>query len=572
MRDRRNTNLSISSTDSTNSAVSSRSARDGFNEKRHSSPPPPSPTLPAPAIGRLKVQPIWRRSTALKLVLLCIAVFVLCRNIVRQWSENRVGQLVEQTEGQTEWVAGNDLPGEPTALVVADPTGTSKWTISIPHNWTFPLPSRYYKDMCTQGNALRNSMNVDGGRRGSSHWWRKSGYFSKDHTFLDVTDAEDVGALPKPKDAVSNVCERSMTFLLESDDASFGQTLLRLWLSYGLAKEEGRAFFLDDSRWAWGRYTSYFAPIARPECARPPAHHIVPCPHSAKHLVVSSATTPWTFGSPFQKEFQGHHKHGLASQRRIFELIRRGYEALFHLTGEDALYADSRIAKFKDDAERSNGLLVGMQIRRGDLHPFEYQYNGDYLPLERYADAARSLLQSQRGASSDIRYRSPEDFARSPLILASDDPDILEDPELIQAASPLVIQKAQTRIQLATKATLDLTSPVRPLREPGSAYVKHMDENTGWEGGFYSALFFSLGGAKAGDNQTLPEQALRLRNLVGRAYLLDLAVLSESDGVVCAVSSATCRALAVMMGWNAVVQGRFVNVDDHRAWSWDSQR
>ena len=63
-----------------------------------------------------------------------------------------------------------------------------------------------------------------------------------------------------------------------------------------------------------------------------------------------------------------------------------------------------------------------------------------------------------------------------------------------------------------------------------------------------------------------------MRELVGRAYLLDLAVLGESDGVVCGISSATCRLLGVMLGWDAVKEGKWVNVDDGRAWSWDGRR
>jgi hypothetical protein len=59
--------------------------------------------------------------------------------------------------------------------------------------------------------------------------------------------------------------------------------------------------------------------------------------------------------------------------------------------------------------------------------------------------------------------------------------------------------------------------------------------------------------------------------LIGRGYLLDLAVLGASDGVVCAVGSSACRLVGVMMGWEAVSEGRWVNVDDGRGWSWDGR-
>ncbi|KAI5358617.1 hypothetical protein Slin14017_G109000 [Septoria linicola] len=569
MRDRRNTILSMSSTDSTDSAAT-RSSNDGWNEKKHDELPD-SPTLPLPATTKENwSRPRTGKAMAAKIVLAVVGVVMLWRYWCGAWmySMPQTVQTAAQTQSQAdmEWIAANALPDEPTALVVADPVGTSKWTISIPHNFTFPLRSQYYKDMCSQGDTMREGLSNDPDHSGGNHWWRRHGYFAKDQTYLDVAEAEKLGALPKSKVDFTNVCESSMTFVLDEEEASFGRSLLLLWMSYGLAKQEGRSFFIDDSRWAWGKFSSYFLPPPAPKCLRPPPHQIVPCPRSARHVVVSSTTAPWTFGPSFEKEFQGRHKHGLSSDRRIFEVARSGYEALFKLTGEDALYAASRIAKLKDDAAAHHGSVVGMQIRRGDVHPFEYEYSRDYLPLERYASGARSLLQSCHGKASDL---NDLEYIGSPLVLASDDPGVINSAELQQAIAPFSIQRAQERIQLATKDTLDQSLPKKPVRAPGSAYVKHVDENTGWEGGFFSGLFFSLGGAKAGSQN---DQAVQLRQFVGRAYLLDLAVLGASDGVVCAVSSATCRAAAVVMGWDAVKAGKWVNIDDGRSWSWNGRR
>lgn len=461
----------------------------------------------------------------------------------------------EHINTSTELIAGDALPNEPTALVVEESAGVSKWTVWIPHNHTFPLPSQNYVDMCEQSALLRSGILTSARSTGMKSWRRREGYYVKDKTFLDIADAERVKALPK-SEISETVCPTSLTFVLDAEDASFGKSLILLWMSYGLAKKEGRAFFVDSTRWAWGNYGTYFSPPPDPKCSRPPMHHIVPCPHDARHLVVSSATAPFTFGSSFEQEFRDTRKHGLASRSRIFNLIRTGYEALFVLTGEDALYAQSRVAKLKDDAGSNH--MIAAQIRRGDNHPFEYQYHYSYLPLERYLNGAATLRSRlDPGIPSSLKTQ---------LLIACDDPDILRSPELRQADSdPFNIHRAQERIQLATKENLDQSSPVQPLRDPGSAYVKHVEENSGWEGGFYSALFFSLGGASH-------EQAMRLRQLVGRAYVLDLAVLGESDGVVCASSSAGCRLLAVALGWDAVKDGRWRNVDDGRSWSWDGQR
>lgn len=96
-------------------------------------------------------------------------------------------------------------------------------------------------------------------------------YYHVDPYFVDVQEAEDYGMLPRTsttgwestksgedgsiigesKDGLvdKEICEKSMTFIMESSDAGLGQTLLMLWMAYGLAQKEERAFFVDDSRW-----------------------------------------------------------------------------------------------------------------------------------------------------------------------------------------------------------------------------------------------------------------------------------------------------------------------------------
>lgn len=68
----------------------------------------------------------------------------------------------------------------------------------------------------------------------------------------------------------------------------------------------------------------------------------------------------------------------------------------------------------------------------------------------------------------------------------------------------------------------------------------------------------------------MQRNVLRLRELVARAYLLDLAVLdSVSDGVVCGVSSAGCRILGVMMGWDAILNGeKYMRGEDEGGGGW----
>lgn len=397
-------------------------------------------------------------------------------------------------------------------------------------------------------------------------WRASSAIIYHDPAFMDADEAMRSGLLPGtsvPTPAAT--CQKSLTFVMDGD-ASFGRTLLLLWLSYGFAKRDGRAFFLDDSKWAYGRFDSYFSPLPRPGCVPPHQSQMVPCPLHARHVVVTPATARWTFDEDLDEIF--HRQLGTARKASIFDLLRLGYENTFRLIGEDAIYAKERVKRLRQEAVQHRHSLIGMQIRRGDLHPFELQFSQDYLPVEKFTDAAKAVL--------GTTYEPP-----ATLILASDDPDIIDSSELTLAASPHRLYKSQERIQLATKLALDRSSPREPIRKPGSAYVKHVDENAGWDGGFYTSLFNSLGDRRPRvERLSLPhipqaavsKDTVHMRELIGRGYLLDLAVLSEMDEVVCAVSSAACRILGVMMGRDAILAGRWINVDDNRAWSYDGRK
>lgn len=450
--------------------------------------------------------------------------------------------------------------------MVADNSGAQRWAVSIPSDAPFPLTTGQYQDICTQSEALSSSFSQRSRLERVRDWRKKSAYYRDELAYLDVSDAQRTGVLPGAQTTSNKTCQSSMTFSMATDDVSFGKTLLLLWMSYGLAKKEGRAFFIDESDWPYGSYTSYFTPPPSQGCKPPPSNQIVPCPHIAKHIVVSAATAQWTFGPDFQTEF-ATSRYGMERGHRVYDLIRTGYEDLFHLFGDDAAYTTQRIHEMRTLSETSGHPSIAMQIRRGDLHPLEYEYSRDYLPLERYTSTAHRLLHSI--ATSRTSTIHPTTGEQPTLLIASDDPSLPTNHDLLLAAAPHPINSAQTRILLATKAALDLSSPATPIRAPGSAYVKHVDENAGWDGGFYPSLFLSLGGSQPA---AVSDQAMRMRELIGRGYLLDLAVLGASDGVVCAVSSAACRLAGVMMGWDAVAEGRWNNVDDGRGWSWDGRR
>lgn len=294
---------------------------------------------------------------------------------------------------------------------------------------------------------------------------------------------------------------------------------------------------------------------------------MVPCPHTARHIVVSGATIKSTFGHSFTDAWEDATKMRVERQHKIFALARAGYEALFKLRTDDDKYVQDRTQELYGSIREHGGLSIAMHVRHGDKHPMEYQYQKDYIPLDRYVNAARDLYIDiiENNSKTKSKSKSRDNSKRhtpSAMVLASDDPLVYASPEL-----GLSSLRAQDRIILATKAALEAAQG-----KPNP----WIDEITGWEGGFYRDVFFSLGQPVGNANDMaklsaegaqVPEQAMKLRELVGRAYLLDLSVLGKADTVVCTVSSTSCRLLAVMMGWDvAVKSGRWRNVDGDFPW------
>lgn len=295
---------------------------------------------------------------------------------------------------------------------------------------------------------------------------------------------------------------------------------------------------------------------------------MLPCPHHARHLVVSAATVTSTFGGAFNEYYEDPRKMEVYRLKPIFQFARQGYEALFKLSSADDDYVSGRVDVLKNQTEipapkEGNGMIIGLHVRRGDRHPYEFQYSDSYVPLDRYSDKARELLQTayKSGSSENMAAEM-----HSLMVVASDDPDVYYSEEFSHAA------RAQEFIALASKSPS--STPASGDHAPIRRFV---EEAVGWEGGFFSGMFWSLGRTSVPGTATThvppTEAALHLRELVGRAYLLDLAVLGRvSDKLVCTVSAMGCRLLGVMMGWDrAIVEKGWVNIDgdfDWRGVSW----
>ncbi|ETI29093.1 hypothetical protein G647_01546 [Cladophialophora carrionii CBS 160.54] len=560
------------------------------------STPIPSPSLPS-ILPRHGKKPPKLNSRRIVRSILWLSFLIAVYYLV-SFGKRTSHQLAELTflasSGKTyEIIEASELPDYPTPLAVTDAKGKHYWTISIPQNLRFPLSPTEYADICSQ--ALEVGRHVAAKPSKPEH---TASYYHEDASFIDVAEAQALNFLPPEPSSASHssgdgslpVCERSLTYILDAANAGFGSALLGIWLSYSLARHEGRAFFIDDTHFPYGNYSTFFTSMPQPDppCRLPPPSHRVPCPRQASHLVVSAATTPWIFGPAFHAHF---------SRRQIFDFAREGYEALFHLRPEDGAYALNRASKLRaatdngnagpnsdgargdSDSDAVENGLVGIHIRRGDRHPFSLAYAQNYIPPEQYMSTAHRLV----GQSPHWRF-----------LVASDDADMYEHVDLQGA------QRAQEKISLASKKSLE-----RMGHGGGDGGRRGA---LGWEGGFFKDVFWGLGlpeelkwgpkkvgspmpmkekhrfGEKGADGRekrdreveraldrdyrTDPtKEALQLRELLGRAYLLDLAMLAQSDKVVCGVSATACRILAVMLGWERAFEKKdWNNVDGGYEW------
>ncbi|KAL7628694.1 hypothetical protein AAE478_000209 [Parahypoxylon ruwenzoriense] len=573
--------------------LSATSSRFSFNHLMFS--PPPSPGLPALVPRPRKSTARPRPSRVLRAIAWIIGL-VLLSFVVRDVLKKNVrvpvvGWALDGRE-EYEMVGQYDLPDFPTPIAVTDRNGRSKWTVSIPPTYNFPLTVKEYSDICVKCREVAAHVRELHGYTNPSQQTQVD-YYYEDPYFLDISDAEKRGLLPGMEGKAwkvtaqaqeghlvgdnadglvdKSVCKTSLTFVLESEDAGLGPTLMLSWMAYGLAQRERRSFFVDDSRWAYGEYTAIFKAPPMPDCIPPPRHEMLPCPHNARHLVVSAATASETFGNGFNREYENRYRGNVDRDRPVYDLARAGYEALFRLNDEDQPYVDGRVKELRMMAKAAegaynDGTVVGVHIRHGDLHPFEYQYHGAYIPLNLYSQKIKEVIEEYHNFSTPLGGEDLVAKHHSFSIVASDDPDVYEAEEFSGSL------RAQEQIKLAGKQHIQKANPDK------SVMHKFVDETFGWEGGFFATMFWNLGrstlsNANAADGlqTTLRPSAetMRLRGLMGRAYAMDLAVLGQaSDTVICTISAMGCRLIAVIMGWEkAMENGKWVNIDGDYQWT-----
>ena len=251
----------------------------GFQQLLNS--PLPSPALPSIVPRHGKKPPPKHVRHALRLLFrLCtwicaVSLLYWIASTVLGSSELPAAYFV--SDGETyKLVADDSIPLEATPVVWTDRKGKAKWTVSIPSSLEFPLRPSDYAGICQRADEISERL-----RGIKSDFTRVGGSFrygDADPNFIDVQEADHDGLLQARSNSITGanrrpialevekdfedgnqklvsaasgkgICDRSLTYVMETTDAGLGNTLMGLWMSYGLAKEEGRAFFIDDTNW-----------------------------------------------------------------------------------------------------------------------------------------------------------------------------------------------------------------------------------------------------------------------------------------------------------------------------------
>jgi hypothetical protein len=231
--------------------------------------PPPSPSLPSliHRHGRKQLpvgsSKLWKRAI-LGMLGVALLVWLVLSSV---YGSKKQPWHYEGDGEEWEMVGGNKLPLNASAVAVQDASGKMRWTVSIPASFDFPLRPEQYKHICHQSHELAKELRQDA-QANKGFAKRMLNYYQKDKYYIDVHDAEAQALLPpsradgRPKGFVDDeaiasgrataglqVCDKTLTYVMETSETGFGDTLMRMWMAYGLAKAEGRTFFLDDTRW-----------------------------------------------------------------------------------------------------------------------------------------------------------------------------------------------------------------------------------------------------------------------------------------------------------------------------------
>ena len=169
--------LSVSSISSIGSSTSTLSPRLSPRRAFLGPSPPPSPGLPS-LIPRHGKKPPKNPLRHLRRLVLAIAGLSLLLWLAFTRLPAPGQAFSSFREQEYELVGADSLPDEPSAIVVVNERGKTRWAVSIPRNASFPLRQAQYREICEQtGEIVRGLRRADGKKE------KEMGYYHRDRYF-----------------------------------------------------------------------------------------------------------------------------------------------------------------------------------------------------------------------------------------------------------------------------------------------------------------------------------------------------------------------------------------------------
>ncbi|CAL1694604.1 unnamed protein product [Somion occarium] len=363
---------------------------------------------------------------------------------------------------------------------------------------------------------------------------------------MDVIHHDDVTDYQLPEHEPTRVCSKTITYQLDGHVGLLADLSLMAQVA-GLAREQNRTFFVDDTYWNRGKWIDHFQDVrARqpgPEdgCRGPPPEELVACPRQARHWVINSRTAKFHLGHPFLEEYQDPYGHELNRMKPILERARESFQKTIRPNAHNAALiraARLEIASVLSLPEHERPLdedpvnadpetiltrhhpdpYLAVHIRQGDKMASNFPHRGSHIPIDDFVSAVHetwSRLFDNKLTSSDSTH-----FPSAPIAyIASDSPTAVDE---IMNAFP----SSAAMFSLQTSTNSDLRS-LAPQHE----YVQKEF------------------------NEESEEERIRLT----RGMIVDFALLSgfwtwEGEVVpgatICTLTSSICKSIAIGLGFD----------------------
>ncbi|CAG8641459.1 3067_t:CDS:1 [Ambispora leptoticha] len=349
-------------------------------------------------------------------------------------------------------------------------------------------------------------------------------------------DTEQLTSLP--------LCDRSLTFVL-SDCCGFPFQMTALINAIIYAKDTGRAFFLDDSNWNYGRWSIFFMELSKPDCVRPdkgianndqlnknyyynsdddqvafaefPDHPLKPKELDRMDLLFTEAPhqimTRWSWHlldehvvKTYVKNNDNNSSDTIDEDRN--KIIKKEYEKIFK-EQESVLLKIWRPNRELQQLTHEQSHEIGIPHNHGGMRP-ENSYIAFQIhrpkTLDSYLSAADQYLNKVAEKMNKLKNN----------------------------------EKSNDEVTVFITSRKELSEVRRALsyKRPNWQFVTSFEDEPMYR-------------FDAAQKPRLMSYRLDSRINFGMAFIADITLMSQADHLVCTFSTSLCRFLVLLKGWKA---------------------